>query len=309
MSIERLPENARSTPRTFEEVVRRENTKTKKAVKSFLNNAGIFIGTLITFVVVVVVTTDVRLATFDEISNLGIDFFLLLFCTYTMHITCADSGMRAGLNTASYIAVGEEYDTAKTTLISKGYQRFLYPFCRFFIDEELKSTRMNVIALVGLDYDQYRSNWMIADKSAIEKDARLSKAQKKAVKKANKIKPIVLLPEMFMRRGRNDASRSPLGTDPRLKKRVHFGVKFFTMIALSMSISVIAFEAVKEPSWSMFVGAFFKLVIVVFNGFTGYKYGYENIVIDSAEYIQDQTDLLTQTIKFAEENSTAVPST
>lgn len=300
MSIERIQTNNRGASRSFEENVRVENAKTKKAMKSFLNNAGIFVGVLITFVVVIIVTTDIRLASLTDLSSLGIDFFLLLFCTYSMHVSCSDSGMRAALLTESYNECCEHYDNRKTYLIDRGYQTGLYSFCRHYVAEELKNARMNIIAVVGFTYEEYEAMWAAADREHIIKCEKLTKAQKKALLKAKKIKPITLLPEMFMRKGRLDGNRLPLGTDPEKKKKIHFGVKLSTMVVLSLAITMVAFDVVKEPSWAMVATAFLKLVVVIFNGFTGYKFGYENIVIDTVNYIADQTDLLEESIKYIE---------
>lgn len=36
----------------------------------------------------------------------------------------------------------------------------------------------------------------------------------------------------------------------------------------------------------------------IMNAFTGYKFGFENIVFDTANYINDQTDLMEQALHF-----------
>ena len=41
-----------------------------------------------------------------------------------------------------------------------------------------------------------------------------------------------------------------------------------------------------------------KLLAVVMNGFTGYKFGYENIVFDTVNYMDDQTDLMNQAMQY-----------
>jgi hypothetical protein len=39
------------------------------------------------------------------------------------------------------------------------------------------------------------------------------------------------------------------------------------------------------------------------NGFSGYKFGYENIVFDTTNYMNDQTDLMEQALQYFEENN------
>ena len=38
--------------------------------------------------------------------------------------------------------------------------------------------------------------------------------------------------------------------------------------------------------------------VCVMNGFTGYKFGYENIVFDTVNYMDDQTDLMEQAMQY-----------
>ena len=95
--IEQIGQN-RSSATEFEQTMLSEHAKKKKLAKGFLNNAGIFVGVLLMFAVIVVVTTDIRLTSFEEIAALGLDFFLLLFVSYSMYVNCADSGTRAGKN-------------------------------------------------------------------------------------------------------------------------------------------------------------------------------------------------------------------
>ena len=47
-----------------------------------------------------------------------------------------------------------------------------------------------------------------------------------------------------------------------------------------------------------------KLCPVILNGFTGYKFGYENIVYDTVNYMSDQIDLMHQFKQYIEDNPT-----
>lgn len=55
---------------------------------------------------------------------------------------------------------------------------------------------------------------------------------------------------------------------------------------------------VVEPSWAIFASCMLKLLAIVMNGFTGYKFGYENIIFDTVNYIDDQTDLMNQAMQY-----------
>ena len=101
--IEQIGQN-RSSATEFEQTMLSEHAKKKKLAKGFLNNAGIFVGVLLMFAVIVVVTTDIRLTSFEEIAALGLDFFLLLqevrIASFTPEIRTAKGSTPAALEKA-----------------------------------------------------------------------------------------------------------------------------------------------------------------------------------------------------------------
>ena len=72
----------------FEKTIANVRSGKKKVMKDFLNNAGIFMGILIMIAVVVVVTTNMEIGSFADLASLGLNFFLLFFCTYSMYLSC-----------------------------------------------------------------------------------------------------------------------------------------------------------------------------------------------------------------------------
>ena len=89
------------------------------------------------FAVVVIVTTDISFASFEEVKALGLDFFLLFFCSYSMYVNCADSGMRSGLISKTYLEASNLFEELKHKILTNGMQAFLPSFCKHYIEEEL----------------------------------------------------------------------------------------------------------------------------------------------------------------------------
>jgi hypothetical protein len=161
---------------------------------------------------------------------------------------------------------------------------------------------MELLAIVGFKYDEYIRKYLGVDEEVINANQDLSKAQKQAINKANKIKPIRLTPEMILRRGRRAGRRSPLGMDPETNKKIHFGTKLITTLFLTGLMTVIIVDIVVEPTWVVIAGCMLKMIVVITNGFSGYKLGYENIVFDTTNYMSDQSDLMDQAIRYFEEH-------
>lgn len=287
----------------FEKEVLINSAKKKKITKKFFNSAGIFVGVFLMFAVVVLVTVDVRIITFAEAAGLLLEFFLLLFVSYSMYVTCADSGMRAGLLSDSYLNGYNDFETTKKYIIDTKKQSRLGEFCCHYISEELKYSRTTTLAIVGISYEGYMEKYVGADPEVIRKDKSLSKAQIKAIIKANEIEPIKLTPDMIMKRGRGSNRRAPLGFKPETKKRVNFGMKFLSSVLITLGMSMIVLEDIADLTLSVLAICCLKLLVVVLNGFYGYKFGFENIVVDTVEYMSDQTDLMKQAVQFIEEKS------
>ena len=265
-----------------------------KAIKGFINNKGLFVGIILVFIVILVFTTNVNFQSTAEIIKLSLVIFVFMFCSYSMYVNCADSGTRAGKNTSLYITTQGEYNAIKKRIIDGNNQMRLSEFCRYYIDDELKNARKDILDGVGIDYDEYLKIWVGADKITIESDGKLSKGKKTAIIKANAIKPVKLTPEMIMKCGRGNKRRAPLGVRPETRKRVNYGVKLITTISTSLFTCMLALEVISNPSWATFAELCIKLLMVVLSGFTGYKMGYENITVSTVDYILDQTDLLNQ---------------
>ena len=219
------------------------NTK-RKIAKGFINNSGIFVGVFLVFVVIVVFTTDIQLSSFADWTKLGLAFFVLLFCSYSMYINFSDTGMRAGKESETYKKTLGEYDTIKKQIISDKQQGRLLEFCRHFIVEELQSTRHSIITDVGLDFKVYQEKYVGMSKKALKGIAELTEPQRKAIIKANRVKPIRLTPEMIFKRGRGAGRRVPLGTNPTAKKGTAFAVKFVKISVTTLLTSIIVLDVV-----------------------------------------------------------------
>lgn len=291
------------SPSTFEREILAGNAKKKKFVKNFFNIAGIFVGVLLMFAVVVLVTVDVHLITFEEAAGLLLEFFLLLFIAYSMYITCADSGMRAGLASKAYAESLAEFNKHKKYIIDSKMQARLGEFCRHYVKEELKSSRTSTLAVVGISYEAYLEKYVGKDDGTIKGDESLSKAQMSAIIATNAIEPIVLTPDMIMKRGRGSGRRAPLGIKPETKKLLAFTFKFIYSVFITLGMSMVVLDDIAEITLAVLATCCLKLLVVVMNGFQGYKFGFENIVIDTVAYIDDQTDLMKQAIHYIEANS------
>lgn len=293
--------------RSLGEVIEQTTAKKKRIVRGVMNYFGTAVGTFIIFVAIVVSTTDITVMTAFDWTVLGLAFFVFMFCAYAMYINGSGNGIRAGRKSETYLSAKKLYDDLKNEIIEKKMQGRLPEFCRYYVEEELRNTRNSILTEVGIDFSVYQERYVGKDKAELEQITILSKSQVEAIVCANNIKPIKLTPEMILKRGRGTLHRSPLGMEPSKKRRIGYAWKFVSTFAVAVLMVGITLNPKSDLTWGTFAECILKLFPIVLNGFTGYQSGYNNIVVDTVNYMNDQADLMRQLIHYVEENPIKKP--
>jgi hypothetical protein len=275
----------------------------KKLSQYILGNARTFIITFILFTVIVVMTTDVKMMTVSSLADLGFEFFLLMFASYGMYICCADGGIAKGYTEECYTKAIDRFTELKDK-IEESFLPRMNEFCTHYVDEELRKTRMQYLSVVCITYDEYLAKYVNLGRKELKNLPELKKAQRKAIRKANKAKRVKLTPERIMTLGRTVHTRSPLSITPDTIKTITFGKKFVKMSFISICMSMIAFEVITQPSWAMFAEVCTRLFTVAINGFGGHKEGFDNITVVTVNYVNNQSSLMKQAIQYIEANPT-----
>ena len=286
----RIPPRDRST---VSEAMTTVDEFKKKTVRAVLNNSGSLISIFIILVVGVVMTTEIRFDSAADFASLGLDFFVLLLCSYGMYVNLAASGTKQGLLSPDYLNMQSRYD-ALNEKINNGQRDKLIAFCEDYVEKELKSTRTIILANVGISYETYAEKYIGKDKI----DEALTKLQNAAIKKANGVKPIKLTPDMIVTKTMGNPRRSPLGLAPSIKKTLVFSGKFSTTALTSLLTVWIALDVIMNPDWNVLVMALLRILTVVLNGFSGWQFGYDNVVVDRVNYLSEQCDLMEQALRF-----------
>lgn len=289
-------------PRTIGETMESFTNTKKRVAKSILSYTGTFISLLLIFIAIAVLTTEVNLTSAVEVAELGLTLFILIFCAYSMYVNLANSGEKAAKSGKMYIDTETKYDSTKKIIKDEKMQSRGSEFCNYWSKEELKNTRCQFLDEVGIDFDVYMKSYVGKTKEELEQTKELSNTQTDAIVAANNIKAIKLTTDMFFKRGRGASGRKPLGIKPKTKKTISYIVKLITTI-LTMSITgVIALELIVNPTWATFAEVCLKILPIILNGIMGYKMGYENIAVDTVNYMLDQIDLMEEFIQYVRLN-------
>ena len=277
-------------------------TSDRKRVSQYIfANTRPFLIAFILFTVIVVMTTDIRLVTISSLTDLGLEFFILLFCSYGMYICCTDGGVKNGYATELYKNTVQRYEELKTKIQETCLPR-MNDFCAHYISEELKQMRMQYLSVACIPYEVYLEKYAKLGNKDINELTELTSLQKRAVKKANNIRPIKLTPEMILTQGKTLHYRSALAANPGTMKSISFTVKLFKMSFISICMPLIALDVIMEPSWIVFAEVCLKLFTVVLNGFDGHKDGFTNITVHTVNFTNAQCSLMQQALIYSTTN-------
>lgn len=273
----------------------------RKMAQGLAKNARTIVIVFLLFVVVVVMTTNIKLVTLTEIADLSLQFFLILSVSYGMYIICSGGGASSAVSTEAYSKAHARFRDLHDQILNDDLQTRLGEFCEHYIAEDLKSARMHYIAPAGLSYSEYENRWATLSDKELNLIAELTDMQKKAIRNANRVRPITLTPRMLLRElDRSSNRRQPFGIDPGLKRRFIVGGQLAKMTLVSVGVTFIALDLIIDATWTVFATVLLKLASVIFIGFTGFEDGYNNIIVDTVGYLNNQSDLMIMAMRYIE---------
>ena len=126
----------------------------RKLSQYLMSNARTLMIAFILFSVIVIMTTDIKLASISSLKDIGLEFFLLLFASYAMYVCCADGGTSAGLSTDVYKGAVNRFTDLKNQILENARYSRLNEFCAYYIAEELKKTRTQYLIVASINYEE-----------------------------------------------------------------------------------------------------------------------------------------------------------
>ncbi len=261
----------------------------KSTVGGFIGNMGIIIAALTLLCTCVMFFTDVSLSSVVTVE-FSLSFLILLFCSYTMYFSMADTGARRGAQDEEYIQARARYDELRKRLGDDGMLFSLDVFCHRYTERELISAQRAILLGAGISYDEFKEKYK--GKRRRETVAALGGKRARIVAKANALKPITLTPDMLLSIGRRAHARNPLREAPDRKRLWHTLCALVpTTLTSFFAVSVVC-SVISEPSLATVTECIIKLFALVWNGSKGYVMGYNNIAKETVEYLSDRCDIL-----------------
>lgn len=283
----------------FEENEERENPLLgEKTITSMMEKAGYVVAAAILLVVILVMTTDIKCITAQSVADFSVAFFVLMFCSYCMYANMYRNGMLAGERLQAYKDICAEYDSVRSNIKSGDVNKKLSQFCREYVDNERRARIEEVLSGVDISFEDY-TKYKHMSRSKM-KECGLFSPQIRRVIAARRIRPIKLSPTIIYKQGKSASRRKVIHMTPSDRRKLDNVFKFVTNAASYCVTGFIAFEIFTDPSWQTIFEVAFKLLMIVYTGYSGYMRGYDNIATDTVVFIKDQIELLHQFMRWEE---------
>lgn len=259
--------------------------------KSVIEKTGYVMAALILMLVVVVMTSDIKINFYQSMAEMSAVFFILMILSYGMYVDMYSSGSLAGERADDFKAAAEAYENVIKDISVDGLQKRLNGFCREYIDNELRARREDVLRSAGVTWEVYEEH---KNDSRRKIKGTLSKIEYKAILRARRIKPIKLTPEKIYNKVKSASRRRGMRIDPHVRKRFDMTLQLVKSLLKMLCVGVIVFDAMSTMSWQSVGSVCLKLGAVATTGYSGYRAGYRNITVDTVGYMYDQINLLEQ---------------
>ena len=212
------------------------------------------------------------------------EFVVVLVLYYCVLFSRSEIGKRDGYRDEDYLKAKEGYENAFSELSESGELHRLPEYCSYFVHNELIETRTAILDDVDISYNDVFGDGKLPDE--------LSVMQKRAIRKAKKLKPLHLTRSMLINIDAGRSSRYSIGANPETKRRAQMAVaviQSFVTLLIAVNFTV---KIVEQPTIETFIRIIFQVLCLLMVGWRGYRISFNSVTVDRAHRIREQANHL-----------------
>ncbi len=226
-----------------------------------INNGGKIIALITLMIAALVTFTNISFSAFTE-DNFTVSLFVMLCASYVMYFSLEGSGEKLGEQTDDHISAAKRYNDAREKITAENIEG-LRSFCLEYSKKEAEYRIKSCLCEAGISEEEY---------ALYKGGGSVSKKNKRALRRCDKIKPARLTPALLLSREKTRA-KSEL-TGPRQAKLLSVFLGLLpTTVGTFFTVSVIL-TVKSELSASAVMEGILKLSALPIIGFKGYSSGY-----------------------------------
>lgn len=255
--------------------------KMSNGVRSIVQSLSSVIAISTVFVLVGIMFFDIEL-----VEIISIDFALqsviIIILYMVIHNALLNNGLRTGKKDEIYLAAHSEYEDMMKRIGEDTVG--IDEFCDECIESEFVRAKKRLLINAGISYEKYQEEF----EGKKRRQIKLPWTKKKWIIKANRLKRILLTPEMILLDdvSMNDREGMPLSRAEKLKRRIQTSM-LMTVLFGCFTVSILL-ECVEGINSAVVIYTFLKLVGLLWNGAKGYMSGISSFTEDAVEYLKVQ---------------------
>lgn len=262
----------------------------RRVSKTVLKNFSTIVAVMAMVVLMTMIFADVNVCTTFTLQWAAKLVFYLA-CMYVLFFSMLSTGIQDGKAQTVYDKVIAAYKEIRESIRNDHELEALQEWCDEFIETELKNARIKLLRAASIPYTVFVEKYLEGHEPIPNN---ISLKKQRAIKKALKLKPIKLTPDMLLNCGSLHVSRSPLGANPNVKLAGRTTAHLLPRTVLMFLVADMVVSVIAEPTWETLITGIIMCFVGLACAASGYETGYKNIVDDTVHFVEKQINLLSQ---------------
>jgi hypothetical protein len=262
----------------------------RKTAKTVLKNFSSIVAIFAMVVLITLIFADVAVApafTWQWATKL----VLYLVIMYVLFFSMQTTGLQDGRAQPVYNTVMKKYEELREGVRTDHELETLQEWCDLYIEQELRAARTKLLRHASMTYKMFEEKYIDPE---VPLPKCLSLKKRMAIRKARRLRPVVLTPDMLLNCGSLVVGRSPLGPNPGTWRALRSARALIPRTVMLFLVTDMAISVIADPSWETVVMGIMMCFVGLLCAYQGYDSGFKNIVEDTVNYVQRQINLLSQ---------------
>lgn len=221
-------------------------------------------------------------------ANFSVTLLILLFCSYSMYFSMADTGVRQGERDAGYLRARTRYEELRARVLSEDGNA-LERFCTACVERELAAARHFVLMRAGITEKEYEQTYRGMDRRARRA---LPRAKRRMLRRLERLRPIRLTPQLLLADTDGGEGRALIAPSPGVRRLRRSLLFVLPAALLAVFTASVACTVLLTPTAANVTAAVMRLFTLLWNGVRGYRMGYGSMTREGVRYYDSRSDLL-----------------
>ena len=277
--------------------------KKSRNFQDFIDGITLTAISALLIVVVMLYITRISFSAEFSLEQIGYEGVILYAATVSISLLARKYSRRKGKATAVYIKAFERVEDYNHIIINSGYSAKAREYCRRWEEEELHSSRMKVLAGIGISVKDFEEKYLrYSRRELVSRFPDLTEDEIKVICSAKRIKRLKYSEKYLTASDTVVGRHSPSsGYNTHIADKVNVLQTLVTGALSGLFSATLVVDVVANPSWGTIVACAVKLIIIVIFGVFNIIGGYNMSAVKETRELNAKADEQERFIRWCEE--------